>query len=283
MCEYMEAMLSLVKEAGQVALRLMDNSHPQLKPDDSVITEADKAISALAHARLEPFLSTGKHVLIDEEDPRKGEYQDEAFLDRVPYVWAIDPIDGTRAYANRMPHYGISLGLMKERKHWLGAVYFPTLRELFYCDGDKAYLMKNAFLPNEERILIKPQDEVISNRSVFIISDDVGEKFTWKSPDCRMMVLGSAVSEFCWPAVGRGCGALSRTHLWDFAGSWPIIEKAGLKFRDFVTGKPLERLETGLFRKEPSWKLKDYYILSSDKNFALLRERITILSQPGCA
>ncbi len=281
MSVYVDVMLSLVKEAGVVALRLMENSQPELKPDTSVITEADKAISALAHKRLKPFLSTGQHVLIDEEDPRKSEYQDDAFLERTPYVWAIDPIDGTRAYANRMPHYGVSLGLMKDRKPWLGAVYFPTLKELFYCDGENAYLVKNAFSWSEQRILIKPQDEVISSRSVFIMSDDIGVKFTWKSPDCRVMVFASAVSEFCWPTVGRGCGSLSRVHLWDFAGAWPIIHKAGLKFRHFSTGKPLERLEAGLFHKDPAWKLKDYFILSSERNFSMLRERITLLPEAG--
>ncbi|MFH0754828.1 MAG: inositol monophosphatase family protein [Candidatus Omnitrophota bacterium] len=276
---YLKVMLSLVKEAGEVALRLMDNSSPELKPDASVITKADKAISALAHQKLKSFIATGRHVLIDEEDPKKSGYQDDAFLDKTPFVWAIDPIDGTRAYANRMSHYGISLGLIKERMPWMGAVYFPSLQELFYCDGDKAYFIKDVFSWQEKRALITPRDEDISSRSVFITSDEIGEKFLWKSSDCRLMVFASAVSEFCWPTIGRGCGSLSRVHLWDFAGAWPIVEKAGLQFRHIDTGKVLDRLEAGLFHQDPSWKLKDYYILSSERNFKPMRDRITIVSK----
>jgi len=275
--DHVKLLLSLARDAGLIALRLMDDSHPELKQDSSVITAADRAISALAHHRLKPLIATGQHILIDEEDPLKATYLDDAVLGSTPYVWSIDPIDGTRVYANHLPHYGISIGLIKDRKPWLGAVYFPTLKELFYCDGENAYLVKDAFSWNERRTLIKPVDEEISNRSIFILADEMGKDFTWNSPDCRYMVFSSAVSEYCWPAAGRACGSLSRVHLWDFAGSWPIIEKAGLKFRNAKTGQVLDRLEAGLFQSAPAWKLKDYYILSSERNYLMLRDRVTFL------
>ena len=277
MPDLVKLLLSLTRDAGRIALCLADDSHPELKPDASVITQGDLAISALAHKRLKPLIATGRHVLIDEEDPRKVEYFNESFLDHTPYVWVIDPIDGTRVYANHMPHYGISIGLMKDRKPYLGAVYFPALKELFYCDGTKAYFVKNAFSSGEKQTLIKPVDESLSDRSIFILSDELGKDFSWHSPDCRYMVFSSAVSEYCWPAIGRACGSLSRVHLWDFAGSWPIVEKAGLKFRNAATGQPLDRLHTDLFKSKPAWKLKDFYILSSERNYPLLRKRIMFL------
>ena len=277
MSDYVKLMLSLARDAGRVALRLSDHLQPELKADTSVITEADRSVSALAHQRLKSLIETGQHVLIDEEDPRKIDYFDEAFLDRTPYVWSIDPIDGTRVYANHMPHYGVSIGLMKDRRPYLGAVYFPALKELFYCDGVHAYFVRNAFCVNARRSRIKPVDEMITSRSIFILSDELGEDFAWRSSDCRYLVLSAAVSEFCWPAAGRACGSLARVYLWDFAGSWPIVEKAGLKFRNAQTGQPLERLETSLFQASPVWKMKDFYILSSERNYPLLRERLTFL------
>jgi fructose-1,6-bisphosphatase/inositol monophosphatase family enzyme len=276
--DHLKIMLSLAREAGRIALSLSDGIRSELKADESVITEADRAVSRLAHQKLKGLIATGQHVLIDEEDPLRGDYLDDAFLDRTPYVWSIDPIDGTRVYANHMPHYGVSIGLIKDRKPYLGAVYFPALRELFYCDATNAWMVKRAFGLGEQRTRIIPVDEQLSSRSVMILSDEMGEDFTWHSADCRYMVFSSAVSEFCWPAAGRACGSLSRVHLWDFAGSWPIIEKAGLKFRDVATGKPLERLEAGLFHRSPAWKLKDFYLLSSERNFPLLRQRISFPS-----
>ncbi len=275
MSEYFPHMLTLARDAGEIALRLIDRSHASLKPDASVITEADKTISALTHERLAPFLASGKHLLVEEEDPRKGEYLREDFLKDRPYLWSVDPIDATRAYANRMPHYGISIGLLKDLKPWLGVVYFPSLRELFYCDGEEAVFIQDVFSSHEVRTKIVPVDEQITSRSVFIASDEILGRFDWKSSDCRVMILAAAVCEFCWPAIGRGCGSLSKVHLWDMAGSWPIFERAGLKMFSLETGQALERISPELFHSQGTpWKFKDDYILSSPRNFPVLHSKL---------
>ncbi|MBF0484877.1 MAG: hypothetical protein HQL16_00010 [Candidatus Omnitrophica bacterium] len=268
-------MISFVEEAGTLALKFIAHSSPSLKPDSSVITRADKAISTLAHKKLAGLVKTGEHLLIDEEDPQRGEYLNQDTLRRTPFLWSIDPIDATRAYANRMPHYGISIGLIKNLKPCLGAVYFPSLKELFYCDGQDAYFVQEAFTLHEKKTLIAPVDETISSRSVFIVTDNIIDDFEWRSEDCRIMILSAAVCEFCWPSIGRGCGSLSRVHLWDMAGSWPIFEKAGLKMRSFETGKPLEKIDASLFETgHMPWRLKGYYILSSEKNYPVLHDKL---------
>lgn len=271
----LKLMLEVAREGGRIALDLIEASGAALKADNSVITQADLTISALATGKLASLIKSGGHVLIDEEDPRRGEYLDDRFLDEHPYVWSLDPIDATRAYANRMPHYGISIGLLRNRRPWLGVVFFPSLGELFYCDGDAAYFVKKAFTAAEVRTRIVPVDEVITNRSLFIATDDILSRFAWKETDCRVLVMAAAVCEFCWPAIGRGCGSLARVHLWDLAGSWPIFQHAGLNLYALADGKILDRLEAGSFeRGQTPWKFKDYYVLSSERNFPLLKDRI---------
>ncbi len=274
MDDYLATILSFVEEGGRVALDLIGRSRPELKADNSVITEADRRISRLAHAKLAGLLSGGGHVLIDEEDPLRDEHLEAALQGRVPFVWALDPVDGTRIYANHMPHYGISIGLLKDRRPWMGAVYFPSLGELFYCDGPEAFFVQRAFTDAQEKIKIVPVDEIISSRSLMIVSDDMPKHYEWRSEDCRLLVLSTAVCEFCWPAIGRGCGSLSRVYLWDLAGSWPIAEKAGLKFISLATGRPLEALEPGAFDK--TCRLKEFHILSSPRNFSVLKEKFVI-------
>ena len=110
---YLERMLSFAREAGGMALDLINKSDPGLKKDHSVITLADKAISQLARTKLSDFLQNPEHILIDEEDPQLKRYSDPKCLGRSPFIWAVDPIDGTRLYANRMPLFGISIGLIK--------------------------------------------------------------------------------------------------------------------------------------------------------------------------
>jgi len=121
---YLERMLSIVQEAGGIALDLIQHSDPGLKKDHSIITLADKAISTLVRERLHDFLQDPQHILIDEEDGGSAEYLDQERLDRTSFIWALDPIDGTRLYANRMPLFGVSIGLIKDLKPWLGVVYF---------------------------------------------------------------------------------------------------------------------------------------------------------------
>ncbi len=272
MKEYLDIMLLLVKDAGKIALEFIDQSSPSLKPDHSVITEADRRVSLLAHERLARLLATKEHILVDEEDKDKIKFLDQPLLEKTKFLWSIDPIDGTRAYANRMPQYGVSIGLLKDLKPWMGVVYFPSLAELFYCDGQDAFFVKDPFTKDEVSIKILPIDEEISDRSVFIVTDETFSRFNWVQKHCHIMVFAAAVCEFCWPIIGRGCGSLSRVHLWDMAGAWPIFEKAGLKMRSFSTGEPLEKIDVSLFEKEGSpWRFKEYYILSSERNYPILR------------
>ena len=275
---YLERMLSIAREAGGIALDLIQHSDPGLKKDHSIITLADKAISKLARERLSDFLQSPEHILIDEEDPGIVEYLDQKRLDRSKFIWALDPIDGTRLYANRMPLFGISLGLIKDLKPWLGVVYFPMLKELFYCDGTEAYFVKDAFGPNEIKTKIVPVDEELSARSLFFCNDTFFEKFYWNDKDFHIMIHACAVVNLCWPTIGRGVGCFLRCHLWDFAGSWPIIRKAGIDLRRISDGKVLDKVEAELFASEPvSWHMKEYYLISSEKNFHEILSKISRL------
>ena len=189
---------------GLGPLRLMNDSRPDFKDDNSVITIADKEISKMAHDRLEPLFSTGEHLLIDEEDPEKEKYFDSELLKKTKFVWSVDPIDGTRLYANRIPYFAVSIGLFKDLKPWLGVVYFPHLAELFFCDGEASYFVYNAFSFNEKKKLIEPIDQQITHQSVFLTSDLFFDKMKWKQKDCRVLISACGTLNMCWPAIGRG-------------------------------------------------------------------------------
>ena len=274
---YLNRMLSFAREAGAIALDLMDNSDPTLKKDHSIITLADKAISHLARERLSDFLKSPGHILVDEEDPNIRQYMDQEKLDKTPFIWALDPIDGTRLYANRMPLFGVSLGLIKDLKPWLGVVYFPMLNELFYCDGIDAYYVKNTFSSKEIKTKIVPVDEELTARSLFFCNDTFFDKFYWNDKDFHIMIHACAVVNLCWPSIGRGVGCFLRCHLWDFAGSWPIIQKAGIDLRRVSDGKVIDKIDASLFLQEPlSWHLKDYCLISSKENFQKIQSKIGV-------
>ena len=274
--EYFARMKHIAFNGGKIALELISSSNYHLKPDKSVIKKANVEISKLSSSVIDDLLKTSDHILIDEEDTDSAEYFDQSHLEDTPFIWAIDPIDGTRSFSNRMPNFGISIGLIKELKPWLGIVYFPMLGELFYSDGKQSFFVQNAFTECEETKPISPIDHQISSQSIFICNDSFFEKFDWNSSDCQLMNPLCAVLSLCWPTIGRGCGAFFGAHIWDFAGSWPIFLSAGLSLRSFQTGNEITQLDTVLFARESKdpWKLREYYILSSEQNFSSLKRRI---------
>jgi len=275
--EYFSRMRHIAFKGGEIALRLISRGNYRFKQDNTVLTEADLEISKLSRRVLDDLLKTPDHILIDEENTESAQYFNRSYLENTPFIWAIDPIDGTRAFSNGMPNFGISIGLIKGLKPWLGMVYFPMFRELFYSDGDNSFFVQNAFKEYEETNLISPIDHQISSQSIFISNDSFFEKFDWDFSDCKLMNPLCAVLGLCWPTIGRGCGAFFGASIWDFAGSWPIFLSAGLSLRSYQTGDELTQLDMGLFAKEDKnpWRLKEQYILSSEKNFPILRSKIT--------
>jgi myo-inositol-1(or 4)-monophosphatase len=268
-------LLEILKAAGKVSMDLIENSDPVLKSDHSVVTRADKAISLLAKESLQEWIDSGRHLLIDEEDADHARFLDDRELDARTYHWALDPIDGTRPYANRLPYFGISLGVLKNRRPWIGGVLFPMLDELFYCDGDAAYFVRRPFSTEAVSREIKPGEMKVDHHAIFFCTDGFFHSFRWDSPDCHMVVPACAVADLCWPSIGRGCGCLFRANLWDFAGAWPIFQKAGLALRSFAEGKILDRLDLADYQMERrSWKLQEFHILSSEYNFSTLRSRL---------
>lgn len=68
---------------------------------------------------------------------------------------------------------------------------------------------------------------------------------------------------------------MTRSHLWDFAGSWPVLRSAGLELRSWKTGAVLDRIDTRVFSGSSlPWKLRDFYIVSSERNFSILKNKI---------
>lgn len=273
--QYLDVMMAIAKEAGQMALDFIHDSTPDLKVDQSVITKADRAISDFTRGRLEKFLSTPDHVLLDEEDPHMAAYLNQERLDQTKFLWSIDPIDGTRLYANRMPLFGVSLGLLKDLKPWLGVVYFPMSHELFYCDGDNAFFVEHAFTSQEIKTLIRVNAETVSPKSLFYCDATVLKKYYFNDEDFNIMGIPCAVVNLCWPTIGRGIGCYQRCNLWDIAGSWPIVQKAGFDFRRLSDGKVMDRVEAVLFEEgATAWKMKEPYLITTEANFELIRSKM---------
>lgn len=91
------------------------------RPGD-LVTEADKAAEAEILAVLRRHLPD--HPILAEESGQIG-------TQASPYLWAIDPLDGTTNYAHQYPFSAASIGLLINQVPVVGAIYDPFHRELF--------------------------------------------------------------------------------------------------------------------------------------------------------
>lgn len=273
--DYLNLMLRFVREGAVIALKNIHKSSPGIKADKTIVTKTDRAVSRLAHKMLAVILKDPDHILIDEEDPSVIQYLDQKRLELSKYIWSVDPIDGTRLYANGIPTFGISIGLIKELKPWLGVVYFPMLNELFYCDGKNSWHVMNAFSQQEKKKKIVPVDQKVSSQTIFFCNDTYFRKYSFNDPQFHIMIQACAVVNLLWPAIGRGCGCFLRSSLWDFAGSWPIFRSAGLELRRLRDGKWMDSLDATLFKGEPKpWELLEHFMLSSKRNYNIIKSKI---------
>ena len=81
--------------------------------------------------------------LLREEYPDFGILSEESEPIRTgsDYTWVVDPLDGTRNYANGVPHFCTVVGLAREDEVVVGITYDPVRQELFTAEAGKgAYL-----------------------------------------------------------------------------------------------------------------------------------------------
>ena len=102
-----------------------------IKEDKSMVTLADRESEELIKKIiLEKFPS---HGIVGEET--------DSITNTSPYVWYIDPIDGSRNFAHSIPFYAVSISLIKGKEIIVGVVYNSASRSLFYAEkGKGAYL-----------------------------------------------------------------------------------------------------------------------------------------------
>lgn len=194
-------------------------------PND-LVTEVDKASEALIMNIIREDFPD--HFILSEEI---GEVKMDS-----SYKWIIDPIDGTVNFANGIPLCCVSIGVEKDGKMIMGAVYNPMMNEFFFAEKNAG-----AFL-NDRNIRVSEQKDVLHSCLVtgfpYTYLDmengplDVFARLVRKGIPVRR--LGSAAIDLCWVAAGRFDGYYEhKLNAWDSAAGFLLVEEAGGKVTDF--------------------------------------------------
>ena len=155
-----------------------------------------------------------------------------------PYIWIIDPIDGTNNLIYGLPFYAVSIGLVCDNRPILGAVYHPAYGELFSAAAGCGAYAENALIGGRPAKAVRVNDETNLDRIIIMCetdpyydrgknpSMDLIKKVYRNCIDCR--ITGSAAVDMSYIASGRAHVHFCRNlNPWDFTGGAAILIEAG--------------------------------------------------------
>src|SRR3990167_10539485 len=121
-----ELVKKAAKKAGKIILNRRFSTHSvKIKgTKDNIVTEAD----VLSEKEILRILTKKfpNHNYLTEEFGKSNNSSE--------FTWVIDPLDGTGPYFSGLPTYGVSIGLLKKGKPYLGVLYFPSLNNIYWAE-----------------------------------------------------------------------------------------------------------------------------------------------------
>ncbi|HXV68761.1 MAG TPA: inositol monophosphatase family protein [Nitrospira sp.] len=153
-----------------------------------------------------------------------------------PYLWIIDPLDGTTNFAHGYPAYCISIGLEFQGRCILGVVVDPSRNEMFTAvEGRGAHLNGRPLRVSRTSTLDR---SLLVTGFAYDIRDtphnnlDHFVTFALKAQGIRR--TGSAALDLCYVAAGRFDGFWEvKLNPWDMAAGSVIVREAGGRVTDF--------------------------------------------------
>ena len=224
--------VQIAREAGQI---LLDHFSKPIE----VQFKGEKGEDPVTTADLlsEEYLKTA----IKEKFPQHGILSEEGGVlskSDSPFVWVLDPLDGTTNFMNGLPLFAVSIGVLWKRQPVVGSIYVPVSHQAT-AGVYHACLCKGAYL-NGERIGVATEP---SGRPLAGNPSQLGSRFRLPGQRRRepreARNLGSIALELALTACGVFQYALfGSPKLWDVAAGVLLVKEAGgLAFTRRTRGK----------------------------------------------
>lgn len=207
----LEVAIAAALEAGKILDKHQDTEIERgVKEDKSMVTLADsEAEEVIKRIISENF---PEHSVIGEET--------DAIKGTGSYTWYVDPVDGSRNFAHKIPFFAVSIALLHDKEIIVGVVYNPSTNSLFYAEkGKGAYL-------NDKKISVSKAD-----RDKCIVTVAVGRG---SSQLLRRNLLHDLPENVVSSVRDFGCTALDLAFV--ARGSTEADVKIGFKIYDAASG-----------------------------------------------
>lgn len=234
----LDRLIAVVRRAGDMIRDAHDiekDTHEKNGAAD-LVTKYDVAVQA--------FLQKELLALVPEAG-FLGEEGEHETLDK-PWVFVVDPIDGTTNFVRHMHHSNIAVALVHEGCVAYGVVYNPFTEEMFAARrGGGAFL-------NGRPIHVSDRD--MSHAITMCGSTIYDRRFTDRSFSLMRRLydlgldfrrFGSAELDVCYVACGRAEVFFEcRLSPWDYAAGSLILTEAGGKITR-LDGSPIDPYRGG--------------------------------------
>lgn len=243
----LEIAILAAKEAGKVLEKYFETGIlREFKEDKSVVTLADKESEEVIKKVI--FEAFPDHSIFGEET---GLTENGG-----SYKWHIDPLDGTKNFANAIPIFAVSIALEHKGRLKVGVVYNPPTKNIFYAEAGKGTYC------NDKRIYVSKDDKeksVVScstgeGDDIRILRNELYYNFARPRGFVRTLRdLGSSAMELAYVARG-GLEANVQLGLktYDFAAGVLLVEEAGGKITNL---------------EGDEWKFPENYFIASNGIF----------------
>ena len=242
----LEVAIKAALEAGKILEKYFETEIEKeikdSKGDFSIVTIADReSEEIIKKIILENFPN---HSIVGEET---GLTQNSG-----NYTWHVDPVDGNRNFANRIPLFAVSIGFVKDEEILGGVIYNPISDSLFYAEKSRGAYW------NHKRIYVSKDNEKNCIVTVSSGRQPIDLKLRRNLMHDLPEKIVSSVRDF-------GCTALDLAYIaW---GNTAADIKFGLKIHDCVAGLLLIKEAGGKITTVDGkpWQISDsgYFIASN--------------------
>lgn len=220
----LECALLLAETASLKVLEILKTDFTtQKKEDSSPVTLADlESDKILREGLLKNF---PHHNILTEENGLIGNGKSE-------YTWLIDPLDGTKAFAKKIPGFCVMIGLLRAGQPHLGVVADPLETSIYYAlKGEEAFKLQGPF-----RKILHVSDRDIASDMPLIVStgfppaalEKIKAKFS-----CPVLDPINSVGIKVNSLIQKKADVYLNHHdvsLWDTCAPQAILEAAGGAF-----------------------------------------------------
>jgi myo-inositol-1(or 4)-monophosphatase len=222
--------LALAARAGEVLMDRYERlERIDYKSARDVVTEADHQSEALILDAIrgrhpgDAILAeeTGEHHAVSGEAPTSGRGR----------VWIVDPLDGTVNYANGIPFFCVSIGLIVDGEPAVGIIHDPTRGETFAATAGGPALLSGSLGEGSHAIVASDKERMTD----FVISMSLnGRAAASRGSRIRKQIrisrnMGSAALALAYVANGRFDAFIQQGGLsaWDVAAAGLIAQRGG--------------------------------------------------------